>query len=146
MRKRVAILSALVLALTFALAGTAFADGGPHGGYGATVIVMHENGDSTLYGHNSSLAVTPGARVEAGALIAYSGSSGSSTGPHVHYEVRTGGDAGFALAGAEEAVEKREVPGQDLRRAQELLMDETMHSILGRIRGTLGEGATGGGG
>jgi murein DD-endopeptidase MepM/ murein hydrolase activator NlpD len=59
-----------------------------NGGYGNAVIIDHGNGISTLYGHNSALSVKPGQRVNAGDIIAKAGSTGDSTGPHVHLEVR----------------------------------------------------------
>jgi len=58
------------------------------GGYGNLVQIDHGNGISTLYGHNSQLAVTVGQHVKKGQVISYAGSTGQSTGPHVHYEVR----------------------------------------------------------
>ena len=61
---------------------------GPYGGYGNIVIVDHGRGISTWYGHNSRVAVSPGQRVHRGDIIAYSGNTGRSTGPHVHYEIR----------------------------------------------------------
>ncbi|HST77695.1 MAG TPA: M23 family metallopeptidase [Verrucomicrobiae bacterium] len=57
-------------------------------GYGRTVLIDHGNGISTLYGHMSGYAVTPGEMVHRGDTIGYVGQSGRSTGPHLHYEVR----------------------------------------------------------
>ena len=61
-------------------------------GYGNAVIIDHGNGLSTLYGHNESLAVSEGQSVSKGQVISYAGSTGNSTGPHVHFEVRADGD------------------------------------------------------
>ncbi|MCP5054966.1 MAG: peptidoglycan DD-metalloendopeptidase family protein [bacterium] len=57
-------------------------------GYGNMVEIKHSNGINSRYGHNSSLLVTKGEKVKAGAVIARSGSSGRSTGPHLHFEIR----------------------------------------------------------
>ena len=62
------------------------------GGYGNTVMIDHGGGISTLYGHNESLAVGVGQHVNQGDVIAYCGSTGNSTGPHCHFEVRLGGE------------------------------------------------------
>jgi murein DD-endopeptidase MepM/ murein hydrolase activator NlpD len=62
-------------------------------GYGNLVVIDHGNGLSTAYGHNSSLACAVGQTVSAGQVISYSGSTGHSTGPHVHFEVRVNGTA-----------------------------------------------------
>ncbi|MDI3280611.1 MAG: M23 family metallopeptidase [Bacillota bacterium] len=60
-------------------------------GYGLTIIIEHGYGLRTLYAHNSALAVRPGQVVKKGQVIAYSGSSGRTTGPHLHYEVYVNG-------------------------------------------------------
>jgi len=57
-------------------------------GYGRTVILDHGHGITTLFGHMSGFAVTPGQHVQRGDTIGYVGVTGRSTGPHVHYEVR----------------------------------------------------------
>ncbi|MFR5559166.1 MAG: murein hydrolase activator EnvC family protein [Veillonella atypica] len=62
------------------------------GDYGYAVVIDHGNGLSTLYGHNSELAVDEGQSVAKGQVISYAGSTGNSTGPHVHFEVRVNGD------------------------------------------------------
>ena len=59
--------------------------------YGKTVIVDHQNGMSTLYAHASKLEATVGQKVSRGQVIAKVGSTGNSTGPHLHFEVRIGG-------------------------------------------------------
>ncbi|MBE6102536.1 MAG: peptidase M23 [Selenomonas ruminantium] len=61
-------------------------------GYGNAVIISHGGGISTLYGHCQSLAVGVGQQVSQGETIAYCGSTGNSTGPHCHFEVRQGGE------------------------------------------------------
>ena len=63
------------------------------GGYGNLVVVDHGNGLSTAYAHNSSLGVGVGQSVTAGQVVSYSGNTGNSTGPHVHFEVRVNGSA-----------------------------------------------------
>lgn len=60
---------------------------GEKGGYGNCVIISHGNGLATLYGHLSSISIKENQDVKAGDIIAKSGNSGRSTGPHLHYEV-----------------------------------------------------------
>jgi len=59
-----------------------------HSGYGRLVVLDHGFGISTWYAHLSSFSAVPGTRVKRGEVIGYTGISGRSTGPHVHYEVR----------------------------------------------------------
>ena len=61
------------------------------GGYGREVQIAHGGGLSSIYGHMSEIVAQPGSYVRAGQLIGYVGSSGLSTGPHLHFEVRRGG-------------------------------------------------------
>ncbi|GAA3395603.1 M23 family metallopeptidase [Cryptosporangium minutisporangium] len=70
-----------------ASAGTVIRSGW-YGGYGQIVIIDHGDGVTTRYGHNSELTVSVGDQVEAGDTIAKIGSTGASTGPHLHFEVR----------------------------------------------------------
>jgi len=62
------------------------------GGYGNTIMIDHGGGIATLYGHNESLAVSVGQQVSQGEVVAYCGSTGNSTGPHCHFEVRVNGE------------------------------------------------------
>jgi murein DD-endopeptidase MepM/ murein hydrolase activator NlpD len=82
---------------------------GWQGGYGRMVEIDHGNGLTTRYGHLSSTAVKVGDTVKAGQVVGRVGSTGRSTGPHLHYETRVGGDpvdpqkflrAGIRLGGA----------------------------------------------
>jgi murein DD-endopeptidase MepM/ murein hydrolase activator NlpD len=57
-------------------------------GYGREVVVDHGHGVETLYAHLSGFAVITGQEVHRGDILGYVGSSGHSTGPHLHYEVR----------------------------------------------------------
>ncbi len=62
--------------------------GGYNGGYGSYVVIRHDNGTQTLYGHLSQVKVSVGQRVSQGFVIGSEGSTGRSTGPHLHFEVR----------------------------------------------------------
>lgn len=64
---------------------------GWYGGYGKVVIVGHGNGLATLYAHMSKLATSAGANVQKGDVVGYEGTTGFSTGPHLHFEVRVDG-------------------------------------------------------
>lgn len=61
---------------------------GDYKGYGNLVVVEHGAGYVTMYGHNSEVLVKAGERVDTDTVIALSGNTGRSTGPHVHYEIR----------------------------------------------------------
>lgn len=60
-------------------------------GYGCHIIIDHANGYQTLYGHLSAINVSPGQAVSQGQKIGNLGSTGRSTGPHLHFEIRSGG-------------------------------------------------------
>ena len=64
---------------------------GYRGSYGNLVIITHDNGTQTYYGHNSSLTVSVGDKVYKGQQVARAGSTGRSTGVHCHFEIRVGG-------------------------------------------------------
>lgn len=83
----------LDIAVDFGTPVSATADGlviyaAPHAGYGNLVIVYHSNGITSRYGHLSRIAVEAGQRVKRGDQVGNVGSTGRSTGPHVHYEIR----------------------------------------------------------
>lgn len=76
-----------------ATAGGLVAVAGPNGGYGNLVEVDHGDGLSTRYAHLSAISVVPGQRLAPGAIVGRVGSTGRSTGPHLHYEVRLDGES-----------------------------------------------------
>ena len=59
--------------------------------FGSYIVIEHKDGQSTAYAHLDKLVISKGESVSKGQLIGYSGSTGRSTGPHLHYEVRTNG-------------------------------------------------------
>jgi murein DD-endopeptidase MepM/ murein hydrolase activator NlpD len=61
---------------------------GPYKGYGNLVAILHGKGYVSLYGHNQEVLVKAGQEVDTKTVIARSGNTGRSTGPHVHYEIR----------------------------------------------------------
>lgn len=71
---------------------------GPYGGYGLATIVDHGNGLATLYAHQSRFVVSAGDQVSQGDIIGYVGSTGYSTGPHLHFETRINGQPHDPLA------------------------------------------------
>lgn len=72
-----------------AAAGTVIAAKmGYNGGYGNMIVVDHPNGTQTLYGHLSKISVSQGQSVSEGEVLGYTGNSGQSTGPHLHFEIR----------------------------------------------------------
>ena len=72
--------------------GTVIWSGDDGGGYGNYVMIDHGNGYITVYGHASELACSTGDYVSQGQTIGYIGSTGNSTGPHLHFEIRLNGD------------------------------------------------------
>ena len=70
-----------------------------HASYGYYVLIDHGGGYSTLYAHNSQLLVTPGQKVERGQVISLSGSTGYSSGPHLHFEIRVNNERVDPLSG-----------------------------------------------
>ncbi|MHB0976721.1 MAG: murein hydrolase activator EnvC family protein [Candidatus Aquicultorales bacterium] len=67
-------------------------EAGYGGGYGNLTVIDHGNGLTSAYAHQSSIAVSVGQTVQAGQLIGYIGSTGVSTGPHLHFEIRVDGE------------------------------------------------------
>ena len=65
--------------------------------YGNMVVVLHGGGIATVYGHLWKFAVQPYERVQKGQLLGYTGNTGFSTGPHLHFEVRQGGEPTYPL-------------------------------------------------
>jgi len=66
---------------------------GDKGGYGQAVVIQHDKHYATLYGHADEMVVQVGQKVSRGEVVGFSGSSGRSTGPHLHFEVQKDGKA-----------------------------------------------------
>jgi murein DD-endopeptidase MepM/ murein hydrolase activator NlpD len=75
----------------YAAEGGTVYSAGWRGGYGNTIVIEHGGGLTTLYAHQSRFAVSAGQQVSRGQVIGYVGSTGQSTGPHLHFEVRVNG-------------------------------------------------------
>lgn len=106
---------------------------GERRGYGGTVIVEHDNGDRTMYGHNSLVRVSPGEIVESGTVVAFSGNSGRSTGPHVHFELTPSGQP-VAESQAKEDTCVQQVMGVSRQRDMyEQQMDDAISSLFKTI-------------
>jgi murein DD-endopeptidase MepM/ murein hydrolase activator NlpD len=75
-----------------AIAGGVVIYADPYAGYGNLVVVRHDDGMTSHYGHCRSINVTIGRRVKPGQMIGTVGSTGISTGPHLHFEIRVAGE------------------------------------------------------
>lgn len=107
---------------------------GHNGAYGIAVVLEHADGSRTLYGHNSLARVQPGEAVETGTVIALSGNSGRSTGPHVHFEELDGGR--FATVAARTATVAEEPvanAADDARLVHEQKLEAAFQSVLRSI-------------
>lgn len=116
---------------------------GKNRGYGFAVIIEHANGDRSLYGHNSLVKVSHGESVEAGSVVAFSGNSGRSTGPHVHFEKIPSG----RTAMESEEIEVSTLSGlgntNDQRYLLEQKMEDSVESVLRTIKGNQPSGPGG---
>ena len=106
----------------FAVSDAVVVYAGRHGGHGNYVRLEHGGGLGTGYGHMSKIAVAPGARVRAGQVIGYVGSTGLSTGPHLHWEVyrdgRTVNPLSVRFAARAQAVDPAQAKAFKARLAQ----------------------------
>ena len=93
MHKGIDIAGPIGTPIAAAADGVVIAAGWSSGGYGNLVEVRHIDGTTTRYGHNSRLSVSIGQSVRQGQQVAEMGSSGHSTGPHLHFEIRPSGGA-----------------------------------------------------
>ena len=105
----------------FAVSDGTVSYAGRHGGHGNYVRLEHGGGIGTGYAHMSRISVSPGTHVRAGQVIGYVGSSGLSTGPHLHYELYRGGRPVNPLSVSftiKAGVDKQELAGFKARLAQ----------------------------
>ncbi len=120
----------------------------PRGGYGNTVLISHGHSLSTVYAHNVSFEVEVGQVVEQGDLIARAGSTGLSTGPHIHFETRikgtpvnprsivTAGDASWGRADPD---------GDGIRNTRDVAPDDPEVPVAGGAGDDDGDGQPNGG-
>lgn len=120
----------------YAVADGVVSFSGRHGGHGNYVRIEHGGGLGTGYGHMSRIAVSAGTRVRAGQVIGYVGSSGLSTGPHLHFEAYRGGQT-INPAGL------RFVAGPQIDGREKNAFDARMKALLtvqpGEALGTVGQ-------
>ena len=91
MHKGIDVANSVGTPIVAAQKGRVLFSGWDDGGYGYKVLIGHEDGSQSLYAHNSRLAVKVGQSVEQGELVSYMGSTGRSTGPHLHFEIHPPG-------------------------------------------------------
>ena len=89
--KGIDINAAMGASIVAADGGSVVTVGNDPAGYGIYVVIYHSGGRSTLYAHMNAAAVSPGQTVTQGQVIGYAGSSGVSTGPHLHFEIAVDG-------------------------------------------------------
>lgn len=98
------IANALGTPITAAFSGSIY-ECGKSAAYGNYILMRHSDNLYTFYGHCNSLKATKGMNIRSGEVIAYMGSTGYSTGPHLHFEIRIGGkrvDPAYVLKGIED--------------------------------------------
>jgi murein DD-endopeptidase MepM/ murein hydrolase activator NlpD len=92
MHKGVDIANAIGTPIMASASGEVIGAGWNNGGYGNLVKLLHADGSVTLYAHNSRVLVRTGQRVSQGEVIAQMGSTGFSTGSHLHFEIHPSGE------------------------------------------------------